>query len=147
MGGYNHRGDKVNRPRRFFFTQKIGEYAYGFTSDAEEEIAGDSITVYGSTVIADATDFIKAFPQYTLDDYLYKLSCAQTQFMAIDNTHIKYLKGRDKKAWENYREALKAQNKLENFFSGLNVPELAEGEEIEIPVRRGASTPKKKTTT
>lgn len=45
-----------------FFTQKIGEYGYGFTDDEEEEIGGDSITVYGSTIIADASDFLRAFP-------------------------------------------------------------------------------------
>ena len=56
--------------------------------------------------------------------------------MAVDNTHTKYLKGADKKAWSNYKEALEAQSKLENFFDGMNIPELAEGEEYEIPVHR-----------
>jgi hypothetical protein len=55
--------------------------------------------------------------------------------MAIDSTHTKYLKGSDKKAWNNYKEALEAQNKLENFVGSFNVPDLAEGEEYEIPVR------------
>ena len=127
---------------RLFFTQKVGEYAYGFTSDAEEEVNGDSLTIYGSTIIADAADFIRAYPQYTLDDYLYKLSCAQIQFMAVDNTHTKYLKGADKKAWNNYAEALKAQNKLDNFLDSLGkLPDLKEGEEYEIPVRH--NKPKK----
>ena len=59
--------------------------------------------------------------------------------MAVDNTHTKYLKGSDKKAWNNYSEALKAQNKLDNLFSGFNIPkDLKEGEEIEIPVRKNA---------
>lgn len=56
--------------------------------------------------------------------------------MAVDNTHTKYLKGSDKKAWNNYSEALKAQNKLDNFFSGMKIPELKEGEEYEVPVRK-----------
>lgn len=56
--------------------------------------------------------------------------------MAVDNTHTKYLKGRDKKVWTNYKEALESQRKLENFMSGLGVhDDLKEGEEIEIPVR------------
>ena len=56
--------------------------------------------------------------------------------MAIDNTHTKYLKGADKKAWNGYKEAYEAQQKLENFMSGLGVhDDLKEGEEIEIPVR------------
>lgn len=54
--------------------------------------------------------------------------------MSVDNTHTKYLKGRDKKAWNNYKDAIEAQNKLDNLFSGFNVPELAYGEEYEIPV-------------
>ena len=134
MVGYRTWSNQVNRPIGFFFTQKIGEYAYGFTSDEEEEIGGDSITVYGSTVIADAGDFIKAFPQYTLNDYLFKLSVAQIQFMSVDNTHIKYLRGKDKKVWEAYKEAYEAQTKFDSFFSSLDVPELAEGEEYDIPV-------------
>lgn len=54
--------------------------------------------------------------------------------MSVDNTHTKYLKGRDKKAWNNYKDAIEAQNKLDNLFSGFNVPELSYGEEYEIPV-------------
>lgn len=144
MGCYHIGCDKECGLVGFFFTQKIGEYGYGFTSDAEEEVSGDSLTVYGSTIIADASDFIRAFPQYTLDDYLYRLSCAQIQFMAVDNTHTKYLKGADKKAWNNYAEALKAQTKLENFMGGLNIPDLKAGEEFEIPVNQNKSKKSKK---
>lgn len=68
---------------------------------------------------------------------MFKLSCAQIQFMAVDNTHTKYLQGADKKAWNNYAEALKAQNKLDNFFGNMKIPELKEGEEYEIPTKRG----------
>ena len=144
MGCDSSRCDKINRLVGFFFTQKIGEYAYGFTSDAEEEINGDSITIYGSTIIADASDFVRAFTQYTLDDYLFKLSCAQIQFMAIDNTHTKYLHGSDKKAWTNYKDALESQSKLENFMEGFGkVPDLKEGEEYIIPMRKNkAKKPK-----
>lgn len=58
------------------------------------------------------------------------------QFMAVDNTHTKYLKGRDKKAWNNYKEALEAQQKINNFMESFRVPDLAEEEEYEIPMRR-----------
>lgn len=74
---------------------------------------------------------------------MYKLSVAQIQFMAIDNTHTKYLKGSDKKAWNNYAEALKAQTKLDNFFGGLDVPDLKAGEEYEVPVRGNKKGKKK----
>ncbi len=146
MGGNHYRCYKVNRLVWFFFTQKIGEYAYGFTSDSEEEVSGDSLTVYGSTIIADASDFLRAFPQYTLDDYLYRLSCAHVQFLAVDNTHTKYLHGNDKKAWNNYADAYKAQKKLDRFMDGLlgskNAPTLKEGEEYEIPVRKNSKKKK-----
>jgi len=57
--------------------------------------------------------------------------------MAIDNTHTKYLHGSDKKAWTNYKEAYESQKKLDNFMSGFGkLPELKEGEEYEIPVRK-----------
>ena len=64
--------------------------------------------------------------------------------MSIDNTHTKYLKGKDKKAWENYKQALEAQRKLDNMFGSFHIPDLKEGEEYEIPVKRkGVSIPKK----
>lgn len=56
--------------------------------------------------------------------------------MAVDNTHTKYLKGSDKKAWNGYKEALEAQRKLENFMGGLKAPKLKAGEEYEIPIRK-----------
>ena len=85
---------------------------------------------------------MRAFPQFTLDDYLFNLSAARIQFLAIDNTHTKYLRGADKKAWENYGKALKAQSKFENFISGLNAPRLKEGEEYEIPMKKKKSKSK-----
>lgn len=136
MGCDNSWGHKVYRFVRFFFTQKIGEYGYGFSNAEEEEIDGDSIQIYGSTIIADAADFIRAFPQYRLEDYLYNLSAAQIQFMSIDNTHTKYLKGSDKKAWNNFKDAIKAQNKLNAFVDSLHAPKLEKGEEYIIPVKK-----------
>ena len=137
MGGYHPWCNKINRFIGFFFAEKIGEYAYGFSTDEEEEIGGDSITIYGSTIIADASDFLRAFTQYRLDDYLYRLSIAQIQFMAVDNTHTKYLKGKDKKVWNNFKDAYEAQKKLDNLFGGFDVPDdMGDGEEIEIPVHR-----------
>ena len=121
MGCYHLGRNQKHRLIGFFFTQKIGEYGYGFSLDAEEEINGDSLTIYGSTVIADAADFIRAFTQYTLDDYLYKLSCAQIQFMAVDNTHTKYLKGSDKKAWERYKDELESQQKNMAFLNSFKL--------------------------
>jgi hypothetical protein len=65
--------------------------------------------------------------------------------MAVDNTHTKYLRGADKKAWNDYKAAYEAQKKLENFMNGFNIgEELAEGEEIEIPVRGRPEKKKKK---
>ena len=79
---------------------------------------------------------MKVFTQYRLDDYLYRLSIAQIQFMAVDNTHTKYLKGADKKSWNDYKSAYDAQQKLENFMAGFGVHgDLKAGEEMELPVR------------
>lgn len=59
--------------------------------------------------------------------------------MAVDNTHTKYLKGKDKKAWNNYKEAYEAQKKAENLLSNL-MPRLSNGKpldhDIEVPVRK-----------
>ena len=58
-------------------------------------------------------------------------------FMAVDNTHTKYLKGKDKKAWNGYKEAYEAQNKLENFINGLKPQrKLKKGEVVDIPLRK-----------
>lgn len=56
--------------------------------------------------------------------------------MAVDNTHTKYLHGADKKVWNNYKEALTAQRKLDNFLGGMNIPKLKKGEEYEIPMKK-----------
>ena len=57
--------------------------------------------------------------------------------MAVDSTHTKYLKGKDKKTWNNYKSAYEAQNQLENFMGGFgNFDNLKKGEEIEIPVNK-----------
>ena len=55
-----------------------------------------------------------------MEDYLYNLSIAQIQFLAVDNTHTKYLKGADKKAWNNYAEAYKAQSAFQNFMDSID---------------------------
>ena len=67
----------------------------------------------------DASDFLRTFPQYTLDDYLYRLSLARIQMLECDNTHVKYLKGKDKRIWENYKSIIKAQNEFEAFMKEL----------------------------
>ena len=67
----------------------------------------------------DASDFIRTFPQYTLDDYLFRLSMARVQMLECDNTHVKYLKGKDKKIWENYKSIIKAQSELETFIDSM----------------------------
>ena len=57
--------------------------------------------------------------------------------MAVDNTHTKYLKGDDKKAWQRYKEAYESAKKLENFMNSLSAPKnLKEGEVYEIPVKK-----------
>lgn len=65
--------------------------------------------------------------------------------MSIDNTHTKYLKGADKKAWNNYKDAYEATKKLENFMDGFNVPDLKDGEEFDIPVHKQQGNKKKET--
>jgi len=65
--------------------------------------------------------------------------------MAVDNTHTKYLKGADKKTWNDYKEAYDAMQKLDAFIDGFGITrDLKEGEEIELPVRKGGSARKSK---
>jgi len=65
-----------------------------------------------STIFGDCSDFLKAFPQITLNDYLYRLSIARIQFLATDSTHVKYLKGKDKALWNKYNKMLSNQKKM-----------------------------------
>lgn len=60
---------------------------------------------------------MKTFPQITWDEYMYKRSIAQLRFMAADSTHVHYMKGHDKRIWENYQECLKGQAEMEKFLS------------------------------
>lgn len=41
--------------------------------------------------------------------------------MAVDNTHTKYLKGSDKKAWERYKKELEAQEKNMAFLNSFKL--------------------------
>lgn len=65
------------------------------------------------SAIGDCGDFLKAFPQYTERDYMYKLSFAKIQFLMTDSTHHKYLEGDDKKKWEQYCKRNKEQDIVE----------------------------------
>ena len=60
--------------------------------------------------------------------------------MAIDNTHTKYLKGQDKKVWNNYKDAYEAQKKFDNFLGSFDVPDdLGDEGEYEVPVHNSKS--------
>jgi len=39
--------------------------------------------------------------------------------LECDNTHVKYLKGKDKRIWENYKSIIKEQNKFEAFLNSM----------------------------
>lgn len=54
--------------------------------------------------------------------------------MSIDNTHTKYLKGHDKKVWNNFKSAYEAQNKLASFLDAFSSfgDDMGDEEEIEI---------------
>jgi len=43
---------------------------------------------------------------------------AKIQFLSVDNTHIKYLEGKDEKIWKGYLEAIKSQRALERILEG-----------------------------
>lgn len=73
--------------------------------------------------IGDISDMMIAFPQMTYNEYLYERSYAQIQFLSNDNTHMKYLKGKDKMIWEEYQKRLKAQRSFENFLTSGTIEE------------------------
>jgi thymidylate synthase len=107
---------KFNRLITGFYDARIGEQIFGF-SDQDEDESGGTITILARSQIGDLTDMLKTFPQMTYNEYMYERSIAQIQFMATDNTHVKYLKDKDKRIWENYKEIIKSQTMLENLFA------------------------------
>src|SRR5574344_2701185 len=109
---------KFNRLITGFYDARIGEAVYGFSDQYEEECGG-TITILARSQIGDLTDMLKTFPQMTYNEYMYERSIAQIQFMATDNTHVKYLSDKDKKIIENYNTRLKDQQTLEAFFDGF----------------------------
>lgn len=70
--------------------------------------------------IGDLADALKAFPNITYDEYMYERSVAQIQLMAADSSHTKYLKGGDKKIWEDHLQYLKSIRHLEYLLGGGN---------------------------
>ena len=115
MGGDNIGGYQVDRFRTGFYDARIGEQIFGF-SDQDEDESGGTITILARSAIGDASDTLKAFPQMTWNEYMYERSYAQIQFLANDSTHVHYLKGQDKKIWENYQKMLKAQESFSRFL-------------------------------
>ena len=111
----NYGGDQVDWFVTGFYDARIGEAIYGFSDQYEEEDGG-TITILAASQIGDLADILKAFPQMTYNEYMYERSIAQMQFMVNDNSHIKYLKGRDKVIWENYQKMLKAQERFDAFI-------------------------------
>ena len=118
MVRFNIGGYQVDRFRTGFYDARIGEQIFGF-SDQDEDEGGGTITIMARSAIGDASDTLKAFPQMSYNEYMYERSYAQIQFMANDSTHVHYLKGKDKKIWDNYQKMLKAQESF-NAFLGIN---------------------------
>ena len=66
--------------------------------------------------------------------------------MSIDNTHTKYLKGKDKKAWSGFKDAYESAQRYANFTKGLSMPDMGGAKEIEIPIRKPSKEKDNKTT-
>ena len=50
--------------------------------------------------------------------------------MSIDNTHTKYLKGKDKKAWSGFKDAYESAQRYANFTKGFSMPDMGGAKEI-----------------
>lgn len=65
--------------------------------DDEEESDGRTKIIYAVSEIGTITDFIKAHPMYTIDDYKWNLNPRFIRIMCIDNTRIHYMSERESK--------------------------------------------------
>ena len=68
-------------------------YALGILHEGDDDEGEDERTeiIYSVTEIGVATDFIKAHPMYTFEDYKWNLNPNLIRIMCADNTRIHYL--------------------------------------------------------
>ena len=98
----------------------------GYDSIFKREEGNDSgdesrnITLYAVTPIGSETDFLKAFPNISYEQYLYKLSIAKIQLMSIDFTRDAYL---SEEQYKRYKRLTAPKMSTEAFFSHLKANE------------------------
>lgn len=65
--------------------------------DDEEESDGRTKIIYAVSEIGTVTDFIKAYPMYTIEDYKWNLNPRFIRIMCMDNTRIHYMSEKEAK--------------------------------------------------
>ena len=91
-----------------------------------KQISGKGITE--EQVKNQLEDFKKGFPFLKIDA---AASVGNGVVAPADDMRKQYIE-----AWNNYKEALEAQKKLESFLGKFKAPQLKDGEEYEVPVIR-----------
>jgi hypothetical protein len=69
-------------------------------------------------------DFLKAFPQFTVDYYLWGLSLPMIKIMGIDASHTLYLSEKQAKEYRTWKSARNAKlyDDPEKFMNDLGLP-------------------------
>lgn len=78
------------------FFSSLG-YSLGIQGECDDEEREDekSEIIYAVTEIGVMTDFIKAHPMYTFEDYKWNLNPCLIKIMCADNTRIHYLSDKE----------------------------------------------------
>ena len=86
--------------------------------DYEEESDGRTRIIYAVSEIGTITDFIKAHPMYTIDDYKWNLNPRFIRIMCVDNTRIHYMS--EKEAQMKNAKTINSADDLMNDL-GMNI--------------------------
>ena len=82
--------------------------------DDEEGESRGTIQLNAGTAIGECGDFLKAFPSFSYNDYMFKLSIAKILMMSNDITHPYYMTEKEKDIW---KKSYQWQKSLETMFS------------------------------
>ena len=111
---------------REFFSHYRGDRQLPNDDDDEK---GTSVVVLASCAIGDMTDWLKANPAFSMEDYQWKLSVPFIKVMASDATHVAYLSEKQAKEYKQQKRKANAKKKSEGitddpeeFARALGIP-------------------------
>lgn len=83
------------------------------------------MTIYSSSIVGEAMDFIKRYPSTTFEDYFWKYSAAMIKIMSSDGTYQAYLSEKQARAYRaKHPKKGKIYEDPNAFINDLGLPML-----------------------